>query len=138
MSRTHKYAGAYLAFTTDLEVPRIADLCSSAAKSAENLQVNIRLEESSPGRLVYSVRNRFTGGHVEFMTFDVTLTETDGVRHGRTHILRYKMQRSWPGPWKMMGCNSYKHFVHALETTIKTEGETARTEVVEIVQKASA
>ena len=112
MARTHKYAQASAVVTTGLETAHIAQLCEAAAKKAETIDVIIRLEESSPGRLVYSARNRLTGGRVEFMTFQVALQEEQGHRKLSTRILTYKVKRQWilivPLPWQMIAWNRYK------------------------------
>ena len=80
MAKRHKYAGASASISTSLDPAKIAQIAEQAAKGAESLQVIMRLEESKPGRLVYSARNRVLGGRVEFMTFDVTLKENQDAR----------------------------------------------------------
>lgn len=124
--------------STGLDVETIAQIAEQAAKEAETLQVMIRLENSTPERLVYSARNRISGGRVELMTFEVALKEDYGIRTVRTRILRYRQKRQWvlvvPLPWQMLAWSNYRGYMHALATNIKAEDSSAETSVVELVQ----
>jgi hypothetical protein len=132
----HKHAAASASVSTSLDAARIAQIAEQAAKQAETLQVMVRLEESKPGRLVYSARNRIVGGLVEFMTFEVTLQEGSGTRNVKTRILSYKQKRQWlliiPLPWQMLAWSNYKKFMYALVSGIGAEDANARTSVVEM------
>lgn len=136
MAKRHKHAGASATVTTTIDSARIADIAEVAAKQAETLQVMIRLEEAKSGRLVYSARNRVVGGRIEFMTFEVTLTEDNGVQHVRTKILNYKQKRQWifiiPLPWHMMAWGNYKAFMYSLVRGVQAEDAGARTTVAEL------
>lgn len=136
MAKRHKHAGASASASTSLDPGRVARIAEQAAKEAETLQVMMRLEESTPGRLVYSARNRVLAGRVEFMTFDVTLRETKGTRTVQTRILSYKQKRQWvliiPLPWQMLAWGSYKRFMYALADGIKQADPAARANVVEL------
>jgi hypothetical protein len=138
VAKRHKYAGASASISTRLDPGRIAQIAEHAAKQAETLQVLVRLEESTPGRLVYSARNRVLGGRVEFMTFDVTLQEDNGTRAVRTRILSYKQKRQWiviiPLPWQMLAWSNYKKFMYALAAEIKQADAAAQTNIVELAQ----
>jgi hypothetical protein len=139
MAKRHKYAGAAASILTELDPGRIAQIAEQAAKQAESLQVTVRLEESTPGRLVYSARNRILGGRVEFMTFDVTLNEEKGMRTVKTRILTYKQKRQRimgiiPLPWQMLAWSNYRGFMHALAAGLKGADAAAQTQVVELVQ----
>jgi len=132
----HKHAGASASISTSLDPGRIAQIAEQAAKESETLQVMVRLEDSKPGRLVYSARNRVLGGRVEFMTFDVTLKETNGARFVSTRILTYKQKRQWilviPLPWQMLAWGTYKKFMYALATRINAADSVAKANVVEL------
>jgi hypothetical protein len=136
LAHRHKYAAASALIATTLDAVTIAQLCEDAAKRSETMEVLIRLEESRPGRLVYSARNRILGGRVEFMTFEVTLAEADGVRHVRTRLLRYKQRRQWillvPLPWKMLAWGNYRDFMYALQVGVRRADPSASTHVVEV------
>jgi hypothetical protein len=136
VAHRHKYAGASASISTGLDPERIAQIAEQAAKESETLQVMLRLEESKPGWLVYSARNRVLGGHVEFMTFDVRLKEGQGSRIVTTRILSYKQRRQWifivPLPWQMLAWSTYKKFMYTLATRIKAADAVARTNVVEL------
>jgi hypothetical protein len=138
VARRHKYAGASASISTSLDPGSIAEIAEQAAKQAETLQVMMRLEESTPGRLVYSARNRVVGGRIEFMTFETTLKESQGARTVKTRILTYKQKRQWilviPLPWQMMAWSNYKKFMYSLATGIKAADATAQTNVVELAQ----
>lgn len=138
MEHRHKYAGASASISTHLNPEAIAQIAEHAAKEAESLQVMVRLEDATPGRLVYSARNRMLGGHVEFMTFDVVLKETEGTRTANTRILTYKQKRQWiliiPLPWQMVAWGTYKKFMYALTSGIKTADAEARTNVREFAE----
>src|SRR5664280_664699 len=138
MAKRHKYAGASASISTSLNIGTIAQIAERAAKEAETLQVLIRLEESTPERLVYSARNRVTGGRIEFMTFEVALKGDSGIRTVKTRILRYKQKRHWllvvPLPWQMLAWSNYKQFMHALAAGIRAGDSSAKTNVVELVQ----
>jgi hypothetical protein len=138
VARRHKYAGASASISTSLDPGRIAEIAEQAAKQAETLQVMMRLEESTPGRLVYSARNRVVGGRIEFMTFEATLKESQGTRTVKTRILTYKQKRQWilviPLPWRMMAWSNYKKFMYSLATGIKAADATAQTNVIELAQ----
>jgi len=138
VARRHKYAGASASISTSLDPGSIAQIAEQAAKEAETLQVMMRLEESTPGRLVYSARNRVLGGRIEFMTFDATLKESQGTRTVRTRILSYKQKRQWilviPLPWRMMAWSNYKKFMYSLASGIKAADATAQTNIVELAQ----
>ncbi|HUY10036.1 MAG TPA: hypothetical protein VMW80_11450 [Candidatus Dormibacteraeota bacterium] len=140
MARTHKYAGASAQISTGLDPTEIAALCEAAAKSSETIQALIRLEESKPGRLVYSIRNRVLGGRVEFMTFEVTMQPAGEGKRVRTRILTYKQKRQWilviPLPWQMIAWNNYKRFMYALSEQISLRDSRAQTNVVEIASAA--
>jgi len=137
VAHQHKYAKASASISTSLDPGRIAEIVELAAKEAETLEVIVRLEESSPGRLVYSARNRLMGGHVEFMTFDVVLKESDGMRTVKTRILTYRQRRQWilflPLPWQMIAWRTYRRFMYGLATRIKEADAVARTTVHELV-----
>jgi hypothetical protein len=136
MAKRHKYAGASASISTGLDAERIAQISEQAAKQAETLQVSLRLEESTPGRLVYSARNRVVGGRIEFMAFEVVLKESNGARIVKTRILNYKQKRQWilviPLPWRMLAWNNYKSFMHALASGIEAADTTAQASVVEL------
>jgi hypothetical protein len=138
VARRHKYAGASASISTTLDPARIAQVAEQAAKEAETLQVMVRLEESTPGRLVYSARNRVVGGRVEFMTFSVTLKEDKGTQAVKTRILSYKQKRQWilifPLPWQMLAWGNYKKFMYALASGIRRADAAAKTNVVELAQ----
>ena len=138
MAHRHKHAGASASISTALSPERIAQIAEGAAKAAETLQVMVRLEESTPGRLVYSARNRVLGGHVEFMTFEVALKETTGSRSVKTRILSYKQKRQWifliPMPWQMLGWGAYKKFMYGLATGIEQADAVAQSKVLELAQ----
>ncbi len=138
MAKRHKYAGASAAIATRLDPGTIAQISEQAAKEAETLQVMVRLEESTPGRLVYSARNRVLGGRIEFMTFDVTLRENKGTRTVKTRILSYKQKRQWifiiPLPWQMLAWSNYKKFMYSLATGINGADAAAQTNVIELAQ----
>lgn len=137
MAQRHKYAGATAKISTTLDANRIATIAEEAAKGAETIQALVRLEESQPGRLVYSVRNRMLGGRVEFMTFHVTLKEDSGVRKIATQILTYKQKRQWlivvPLPWQMIAWGNYKSFMHGLVKGIKSADPSASGTITELV-----
>ena len=133
MAPRHKYADASVAIATSLDAQRISQLCEEAAKQSETLHSLVRLEEVQPARLVYSVRSRMTGGFVEFMTFEVTLRESDGRRDVRTRLLRYKVKRQWPMPWQMVSWVIYRNFMYALEAGVREVDPGAKTNVVELV-----
>ncbi len=139
MAKRHKYAGASASISTSLDADRIAEIAEQAAKQAETIQVMVRLEESTPGRLVYSARNRMLGGRVEFMTFDAKLKEAQGARTVETAILSYKQKRQYilgiiPLPWQMLAWSNYKKFMNALATGIKGADAAAHANVVELAQ----
>lgn len=133
--KRHKYAGASAVVTTTCTTDRIADLVEEAAKRSGNLQVMMRLEVSEPGRLVYSVRNRITGGRIEFMTFEVLCEEVDGHRRVSTRILSYKVKRNWvlfvPLPWQMIAWRNYRGFMYSLRDLVAAEDARAESSVVE-------
>jgi hypothetical protein len=137
MAKRHKHAGASASIETSLDAAEIAQLCESAAKHAETLQVLIRLEESTPGRLVYSARNRVVGGRVEFMTFDVRLQDREQQRLVTTRIISYKQRRSWilfiPLPWQMMAWTNYRKFMYGLTESIRTVDARSTSRVAEQV-----
>lgn len=136
MAKRHKYAGASASISTSLDSSTIAQVCESAAKRAETLQVMIRLEESTSGRLVYSARNRVVGGRVEFMTFDVRLQEREHDRVVTTRILSYKQKRSWilfiPMPWQMVAWNNYRKFMYGVAEGIRTTDSQSKIQVAEL------
>lgn len=136
MSRRHKHAGASASISTNLDAGSIAQIAEQAAKEAETLQVIVRLEESSPGRLVYSARNRVVGGRIEFMTFEVVLKEDNGIRTVKTRILSYKQKRQWiliiPLPWRMLAWGNYKAFMYFLANRIRQADAAAKTDVAEL------
>jgi hypothetical protein len=138
MASQHKYAGASASISTSLDTGKIVQIAEQAAKEAETLQVTMRLEESTPERLVYSVRNRVTGGRIEFMTFEVALKGDSAIRTVKTRILTYKQKRQWllviPLPWQMMAWRNYKQFMHALAAGIRAGDSSAKTNVVELAQ----
>jgi hypothetical protein len=138
MAKRHRYAGASASITTNLDAGRIAQIAEQAAKEAETLQVMVRLEESTPGRLVYSARNRVVGGRIEFMTFEVGLKASNGSQTVKTRILTYKQKRSWilfiPLPWQMIAWGNYKKFMHALASGIKAGDASAKSRVLEVTQ----
>lgn len=138
MGHRHRHAGASASVSTNLDPGRIAQIAEHAAKESETLQVMVRLEDSTPGRLVYSARNRVLGGRVEFMTFDVTLGESQGVRAVKTRILTYKQKRQWifviPLPWQMLAWSNYKKFMYVLAEGIKEADAVADISVVELAQ----
>jgi hypothetical protein len=138
MAKRHKHAKASASISTGLDAGRIALVAEQAAKQAETIQVMLRLEESTPGRLVYSARNRLVGGLVEFMTFEVAMKESNGTRTVKTRILTYKQQRQWifvvPLPWQMLAWSNYKKFMYALVSGIKAGDARAQANVVELVQ----
>jgi hypothetical protein len=140
MAKRHKHAGASVAIATKLEPIAIAELCENAARKAESIQAQVRLEESKQGRLVYSVRNRLVGGHIEFLTFAVTLVDGDGRRHIKTQILSYKQKRDWvliiPMPWRMLGWSTYKSFMHGLGAAVRSADGTASATIVEVAGRA--
>jgi hypothetical protein len=135
MAKRHKHASASATVTTHLDPSTIAKVAELAAKEAESLQVMVRLEESTPGRLIYSTRNRVVGGRVEFMTFEVTLKESDDNRTINTRILRYKQKRQWfiviPLPWQMIGWGTYRKFMYGFVSGLKAEDPQAVTSVIE-------
>jgi hypothetical protein len=138
MAKAHKHAGASASITTKLNAGKIAELAEGAAKRAETIQVMIRLEESTPGRLVYSARNRLVGGLVEFMTFEVRLNGQGETRNVKTRILTYKQRRQWilviPLPWQMLAWSNYKKFMHGLVESIRTQDAAAQVDVIELVR----
>lgn len=138
MAKRHKHAGASASITTTLDAGRIAQIAEEAAKQVETLQVMMRLEESTPGRLVYSARNRVLGGHIEFMTFDITLKELNGTRTAKTRILTYKQKRQWilviPLPWRMLAWSNYRKFMYALAAGVTAADARADANVVELAQ----
>jgi len=138
MARGHKYAGASASISTSLDPGMIAQISEEAAKQAETLQVMVRLEESAPGRLVYSARNRVLGGRVEFMTFEVGLKDAVETRTVTTRILTYKQKRQWilivPLPWKMLAWNNYKRFMQALAKGIGRVDSAAQIDVIELAR----
>lgn len=138
MAKRHKYAGASASVATSLDAARIARIAEEAAKEAETVGVMVRLEESTPGRLVYSLRNRVVGGRVEFMTFALTLKDENDHRTVRTRILSYKQKRSWifviPLPWQMLAWSNYKNFMYTLAAGIKSADASAQTHIVELAQ----
>ena len=133
MSNQHKHASASAQIDTHLSAATMAPIVEQAAKSAETIQVMIRLEESTPGRLAYSARNRITAGLIEFMTFEVTLVDTGKVRRVSTRILSYKKRRSWilvvPLPWQMLAWDNYKRFMLALVDGIAGADEAAKAQL---------
>jgi hypothetical protein len=141
MARRHKYAGASVSITTNLGAERIAELCEQAAKRSESLQVMIRLEESKPGRLVYSARNRVMAGRVEFMTFEVVLKPAADRREVRTRLLSYKVKRQWiliiPMPWQMLAWRNYKDFMYHLQAAVRAADAAAVTSVVELAHQGA-
>jgi hypothetical protein len=141
MAKAHKHAGATASISTALDASRIAELAENAAKQAETIQVMIRLEESSPGRLVYSARNRLLGGMAEFMTFEVRLSGDSDAHSVRTQILSYKQKRQWifliPLPWQMLGWGNYRNFMRGLTESIKKVDSSAQTSVIEFAQAAA-
>ena len=136
MAKQHKYAGASVSISTRLDPRRVAEIAEQAAKEAESLQVMVRLEESTPDRLVYSARNRVLGGHVTFMTFDVGLNGDDGTRSVKTRILTYKQRRQWiliiPLPWQMLAWSTYKKFMYGLAAGMKEADSAALANVMEL------
>jgi hypothetical protein len=138
--KQHKYAGASASISTDLDAGRIAEICEDAARQAETVQTMVRLEESKPGRLVYSVRNRLTGGRVEFMTFAVSVTDGNAPRRLATRILTYKVKRQWilvvPLPWRMMAWGNYKKFMNGLADGIRAADPRATARIVEMTGSA--
>jgi hypothetical protein len=136
MAKRHKHAGASVTIETELGADRIAALCEDTARKVENVGVQVRLEDSKPGRLVYSVRNRLMGGRIEFMTFAVTLTESGGRHQVKTKILTYKMKRQWiliiPMPWQMQGWPIYRKFMHSLKAAVEAADGAASAQVVEL------
>ncbi len=137
MAKNHKYAAASASVTTHLDPATIARICESAAKRAETLQAIVRLEESTPGRLVYSVRNRLVGGLVEFMTFEVRLQSRAQSQVITTRILSYKQKRSWilliPLPWQMLAWSNYKKFMYTLTQAIRSADTKSTSRVTELV-----
>lgn len=134
--KKHKFAGASVEISTKLDPSDVAGLCEVAAKEAGSLQVLVRLEESDPGRLVYSARNRPTGGRVEFLTFEVTMKDTEGKHLVRSRILSYKVQRDWvlfvPLPWRMMAWRNYRSFMYKLAALVRSSDPTGSATVVEL------
>jgi hypothetical protein len=100
----------------------------------------VRLEESKPGRLVYSIRNRLTGGRIEFMTFAVAVKEGGGLRQLATRVLTYKVKRQWffviPLPWQMIAWCNYKKFMYGLAEGIRAADPRATTNVIELTRSA--
>jgi hypothetical protein len=141
MAKAHKHAGASASISTTLDAGKIAELAENAAKQAETIQVMIRLEESTPGRLIYSARNRLVRGAIEFMTFEVTLGGGNEARIVRTRILSYRQRRQWifiiPLPWQMLAWNNYRSFMHELTESIQRNDVSARINVVELTQAAA-
>jgi hypothetical protein len=141
MAKQHKHAGASASITTRLDAKNIAEAAEAAAKAAESLQVIVRLEESTPGRLVYSARNRVVGGAVEFMTFEVALKDDGERRTIKTRILRYKQKRQWvvivPLPWQMVAWTTYKKFMYGLSNDIKGRDTEAASRVLELAAASS-
>lgn len=135
MAKRHKHAGASASISTNLDPASIAQIAEEAAREAETLQVIVRLEESTPGRLVYSARNRVLAGRVEFLTFDVSLKDGKGGRIVKTRILSYKQKRQWifivPLPWQMLAWSNYKRFMYALASGIEAADAAANANVVE-------
>lgn len=138
MVKSHKFAGASATISTILDANRIASIAEDAAKGAETLQVLVRLEESQPGRLVYSMRNRVYGGRIEFMTFQVTQKESSGTRTVKTQILTYKQKRQWliviPLPWQMVAWGNYKKFMYGLANGIKVADPNSNSRIIEVRQ----
>lgn len=136
MAKPHKHARASASVTTSLRPDEVASFCEMAAKSAETLQAMVRLEESAPGRLVYSVRNRLVGGRVEFMTFEVRLKEQEHNRVVTTRILSYKQKRNWilfiPMPWQMIAWGNYRKFMYTLAEGIRSTDSRSTTHVAEL------
>lgn len=137
MAKRHKHAAASASVRTDLDPATIAGICETAARHAETLQAIVRLEESTRGRLVYSVRNRLVGGLVEFMTFDVRLQTRAQNQIVTTRILSYKQKRSWilfvPLPWQMLAWSNYRKFMYALTEAIRSADSTSTSRVTELV-----
>lgn len=136
MVRRHKYAGASASITTQLDAARVAEISEEVARGVENIGVIVRLEESKPGRLVYSVRNRIVAGRIEYMTFEVTLREAASAYQVKTKILTYKMKRNWilvvPLPWQMLGWGIYKRFMYQFADGVTRADPGARASVVEL------
>ena len=136
MAHRHKHAAASASISTGLSPEAIARISEQAAKDAETLQVMVRMEDATPGRLVYSARNRMLGGRVEFMTFDVLLKEGKGALTAQTRILTYKQKRQWilfiPMPWQMVAWSTYRKFMYALTSGITSADGEARTNVREL------
>lgn len=136
MARRHKYAAASASITTQLEAASVAGVAEEVARGIENFGVILRLEESKPGRLVYSVRNRLAAGRIEYMTFEVCLREAVGAYEVTTRILTYKMKRNWvlvvPLPWQMLGWGVYKRFMYEFANGVARLDPGARTRVVEL------
>jgi hypothetical protein len=130
-----------VSITTNLGAERIAELCEQAAKRAETLQVMVRLEESAPGRLVYSARNRLVAGRVEFMTWEVVLKPAGDRQQLRTRLLSYKVKRQWilviPLPWQMVAWRNYKDFMYQLQAAVRGADAAAVTSVVELAHQGA-
>lgn len=138
MAPTHKYAGASATITTKVEPGQIVGLSEKAAKRSESVDAMIRLDSSSPERLVYSIRNRVTGGRIHFMTFEVTVCNKGDDREITTSILKYRVTRTWvlvvPMPWRMVAWRDYRSFMFKLAEEVRAADPEATVRVSESVR----
>jgi hypothetical protein len=137
--KPHKHAKASAVIKTKLSSSNVAEIAARTAEQAQSIQQMVRLEESKPGELTFSVRNRVLAGVVEFMTFDVAMTsdQEGGMSTVRTHIASYRQGRQTIlfipiAPAQMHGWASYKRFMYGLANEIRTQDPTATATVSEV------
>lgn len=135
MAATHKNQHASVRVDTGLSLERIGELCAATAEESKTVDHLIRLEESKPGRLAFSVRTRITGGRVEVMVFQVLCKQNGDRVQMSTHISSFKTRRQYiiviPLPKQLIGWGAYKRFMYNLAKNIEGADNNARASVME-------
>lgn len=114
MAKPHKSAGRAIQITSSLPPERLADLCQQAAEESET---TIRLEDTKPEKLLFSVRGRMIGERTKYMTFEVRITSEDKGQVITSRILSYRTSQQKllflipMGPSHMPALSSYEKFV---------------------------
>jgi hypothetical protein len=129
MGRPHKDHDLSMDIRTKLPDGRIAALCQDAGRNAMVMfGSSIRIQESTPGRLVFSVHG--PGGIVELMTFEVSV-QGDPARL-TTRIRSYKTRQETifgfipVGQKKILGLKNFRSFNEVLSHAVTSEDPTAR------------
>jgi hypothetical protein len=131
--KPHKDADLGMIVETGLSSPKLAELCEQAARDARGALLSgtsIRLEEATPGKLIYSVRG--PAGLIEIMTFEVRVLEGDGRHRLSTHISTYQMSQDTIGGFipagrkRMNGLKNFRSFNELVATAVQSDDPSAQ------------